>query len=493
MRLEINGEVKRYYVQTLLMLFFPGEKYAEEDDGSGKRAVINVRIADGTAFCEADVCGVHGEGSCLLPSAEAAGEDYRREIRTEERAVKIAVGRAVFAAARTLSGRRPPWGILTGVRPSKLASAYLADGFSEEEVRRIFEEDYLLTGEKASLVTEVAIREKKILDAVPDGRCSVYLSIPFCPSRCAYCSFVSYSTPRLLKMIPDYLEKLQQDIVSIGEQTRQTGLRPYTVYIGGGTPTILSPTQLDSLMKTVNENLDLSDIAEFTVEGGRPDTITDEKLASIKAGGVTRLSVNTQTLNDDVLRAIGRKHTSADFYEAFNKARRSGIKYINTDLICGLECGGITESAESFARSFDLVAELRPDNITVHAFTVKKAAEAAAEGFESCSSGEKDAAEGVSYALSASRTAGYSPYYMYRQKNTVGNLENVGYCLPGSEGIYNILIMEETQTIFGAGAGSVTKLVRPGEGKNGSCGIERIFAPKYPYEYLAPPSKKDEK
>ena len=291
---------------------------------------------------------------------------------------------------------------------------------------------------------------------------------------------MSYTTPKLLALIPEYLAKLCDDIDRIFRIIKENGKRVVTIYIGGGTPTTLDETQLEILLSKIAENIDTSTLAEFTLEAGRPDTIIPGKFVIAKKYGVTRVSINPQTLNDEILSSIGRRHTVADFLRAYEVARESGIPHINTDLIAGLP----EESFISFSKSVDEIIRLRPDNITVHTFCVKKAASILREGTDVYSRTGGETGKSVEYSHVSVANAGYVPYYLYRQKNTVGNFENVGFCLPGTEGLYNILMMEELHSVFAVGAGAVTKLVSPDRSY-----IERIFSPKYPYEYLAPDAK----
>jgi oxygen-independent coproporphyrinogen-3 oxidase len=255
-----------------------------------------------------------------------------------------------------------------------------------------------------------------------------------------------------------------------------------TIYIGGGTPTTLSAEQLDILLGVVSKHVDTSTLSEFTLEAGRPDTITADKLAVAKKYGVTRVSVNPQTLNDDILRDIGRRHTTEDFYKAYEIAKNSGIRDINIDLIAGLP----GDDFENFSETVDAIIDLAPTNITVHTFCVKKASDALRKNSDVYSLSGGDAAKCVSYSQLKTKFAGYKPYYVYRQKNTVGNLENVGFSIDGHEGLYNIYMMEEIQTIFAVGAGAVTKLVKHKyhQGGEKETIIKRFFNPKYPYEYL---------
>ena len=277
-------------------------------------------------------------------------------------------------------------------------------------------------------------------------------------------------------LIPEYLERLLADLDLTLRLIKSKGLRLSSVYIGGGTPTTLDPTQLALIFDKLAEHVDISALDEFTCEAGRPDTITAEKMKLCHEAGVNRVSINPQTLNNEVLQRIGRRHTVEDFFAAYDIAREAGIQYINTDLIAGLP----GDTYRSFYKSVDTILKMRPDNITVHTFCIKKAADlAVGSGLDNYTVKGGEAQKCVDYSQVKAKLAGYLPYYIYRQKNTVGNLENVGFSLPGAEGIYNVLIMEELQPIFAVGAGSVTKMVSREAGK-----IERYFMPKYPFEYL---------
>ena len=347
------------------------------------------------------------------------------------------------------------------------------------KTKKILRDEYFLNPQKAALAVAVASNERKIIKKVGKQTCSLYISIPFCPSRCAYCSFVSYTTPRLLSMIDDYIDVMLRELDRTLDVIGRLGLTVTTVYIGGGTPTTLSSKQLERLLKHVSQLIDVSTLDEYTLEAGRPDTITADKLATAKMFGVTRISVNPQTLNDDILRDIGRAHTVDDFHKAYKIAKESGIRDINVDLIAGLP----GDDFKNFSSTLDEIISLAPSNITVHTFCVKKAADVLRENSKVYSIRGGDTAKCVSYAQLNTKFAGYKPYYMYRQKNTVGNLENVGFALDGRESLYNIYMMEEVQTIFAVGAGAVTKLVDY-DPANAQSRIKRIFNPKYPYEYL---------
>lgn len=473
MIVKVNGNLNKYYVQTLCMVFFPGVRFSDdEDDGCS----IEVTVSENEAGASATVL-LNYNNKTIESHRE---EPYRPEI-PRDRTVKIVVGAAVIAAAGDAVGYKPSWGMLTGVRPSKVATELLHMGYSKTKVKKLLNSDYFVMQKKASLATEVAINEAAII-GTPDKRdCSVYISIPFCPSRCAYCSFVSYTSNRLLSLIPQYLDRLVSDIKATFATINELGLNVKTVYIGGGTPTILEPDQLRYLLSTITGCTDVAKLEEFTLESGRPDTVTAEKFAVAKEYGVTRICVNPQTLSDDVLRNIGRNHSSDEFFRAYDIARASGIKYINTDLIAGLP----GDKFKNFSSTFDKILQLRPDNITVHTFCVKKSSDFLRRGSNVYSLRGGDVGKCVDYSQIKSLQAGYKPYYMYRQKNTVGNFENVGFALPGAEGRYNIYMMEEVHSIFAVGAGAVSKMMRPVSSPGEKNTILRLFNQKYPYEYLS--------
>ena len=476
MILKINGEINRYYIQTLCMVFFPGATFGENEeagDGVPEVTVEINRLSDSRVSAYVSI----KLNDRVCDATETISLEEEINIATHE---SIAAGRAFFAAGKELLGHIPPWGILTGVRPAKVAGSLLVSGNGIIKSKKILRDEFLLNPQKAALAVAVASSELKLTKKMPQNTCSVYVSIPFCPTRCAYCSFVSYTTPRLLSMIDDYLRALLDDLNNTFEVIRTLGMKVSSVYIGGGTPTTLNVDQLDLLLNRINQLTKDDNLIEFTLEAGRPDTITAEKLAVAKKYGVTRVSVNPQTLNDNILRDIGRKHTTEDFFEAYNIAKESGIKDINVDLIAGLP----GDTFENFSATIDKIIELRPTNITVHTFSVKKAADALRKNSSVYSISGDGASKSVAYAQLKTKFAGYRPYYMYRQKNTVGNLENVGFSLEGHEGVYNVYMMEEVQTIFAVGAGAVTKLVKSKRTFDENALINRIFRPKYPYEYL---------
>ena len=477
MILKINGNINKYYVQTLCMVFFPGATFGENEvagEGVPEVAVDVYPDKNGEAV-SAYISIKLNDKLC-----EATETVYLEEEVTFGTHESVAVGRAAFAAGKELLGHTPPWGILTGIRPAKVAGGLLRSGKGILRAKKIMRDEYFLNPQKAALAVSVASAEYKLTKKMPKDTCSLYISIPFCPSRCAYCSFVSYTTKRLLSMVDEYLLVLIEELRETFDVIKRLGMTLTTIYIGGGTPTTLTAEQLELLLSEIDRHIDVSSLLEFTLEAGRPDTITKEKLAVAKAHGVTRISVNPQTLSDDILREIGRHHTVEDFYRAYELARESGIRDINVDLIAGLP----GDDFKNFSETVDKIIDLAPTNITVHTFCVKKASDALRNNSSIYSLSGGDAAKSVSYSQLKTKFAGYKPYYMYRQKNTVGNLENVGFSLEGHEGLYNIYMMEEMQTIFAVGAGAVTKLVKHSDTDPTDTKIKRIFRPKYPYEYL---------
>ena len=469
MRIELDGKINSLYVQSLCMMFFRGEKFPQNEENP--RGMLKVAASDKPDGILAVAClsydGKRAEAECFEPYN--SNDKY-------ERTSKTAIGHAIFDACRELTGYNPPWGLLTGIRPSVVAQE-LINKHGEEMAEAVLCEKYLLSQNKAKLAIDVAKNEGLILDKYGDNTCSIYISIPFCPTRCTYCSFISYATKKLFDLLPNYVERIVKDIRETISFIKKLGLRIATVYIGGGTPTTLSPSQLDKVLSTVKDSLESDMIDEFTVEGGRPDTITAEKLGVLKKYGVNRISVNPQSLNDSVLERIGRKHTVKDFFDAFSLVKELNFDVVNTDLIAGLD----GDNFDSFKTTIDKIVELEPENVTVHTFSVKKSAQILRDDSEIYNMDGKFAVSSVDYAYSKLIESGYIPYYMYRQKNTVSDLENVGYAKKGTFGAYNVLMMGDGHTVFGIGAGATTKLIKK---VNGKTEILRIFSPKYPYEYL---------
>lgn len=372
------------------------------------------------------------------------------------------------------SGYTQPWGVLTGVRPVKLFRR-LCEELGEEGARNKFTDEFYVSPEKLRLAELTEKNEKKILDLSRPESFSLYVGIPFCPSRCSYCSFVMSSVERAKKLIEPYTELLCEEIKATAQIASNLGLRLETVYFGGGTPTTLNAEQLDRVLKTVTNSFDMSTCREFTVEAGRPDTIDKERLCALKENKVDRISINPQTVNDNVLREIGRKHTSEQFFNAFELARKCGFDNINTDLIAGLP----TDTLDSFVNSLDSIRALSPECITVHTLCMKRAATLTNIGTTLNREDAETARKMLEYTQKMLTSDVYIPYYMYRQSRMVGNLENVGWSKKGFESLYNVYVMDETHTILACGSGGVTKLKN-----NETDYLERIFNFKYPYEYV---------
>lgn len=381
----------------------------------------------------------------------------------------------LYSCLCAISGKEQKWGLLTGVRPTRLVHRMLDEGKSIAEIRDRFINFYRVSEEKFRLLWQTSMAERPIISASKPQDFSLYLSIPFCPSRCNYCSFVSGSVEKMGNLIPEYVECLAKEIEFSAEVSKKAGLHLKTVYFGGGTPTTLSAEQLKFLMGKIESCFDLSCMNEYTVEAGRPDTVTHEKLRAIKDMGADRISINPQTFNDEVLKTIGRRHTTEQTLKAYELAQKIGFKTINMDLIAGLT----GDSYESFCSSLDTAISLNPENITLHTLTVKRAANLAEDSQNTFLAGETPAEKMVGISYEKLFAGGYTPYYMYRQKGTLSNLENVGYCMAGHEGYYNVYIMDEVQSIIALGAGAVTKLKAPN-----SEHISRIFNYKYPLEYI---------
>lgn len=457
MILIIDSHPFRYEMEALCRMFLHGRelKITEEAEIPPKEDYIYTAL----------------EGDEITVKAKIDGK-YAEAKRTAENEHARNMELAVFGVLTEILSIRPKWGVLTGIRPVKLAMQLHDMGLSEEEIRKKLKEERLVSDEKLDLLLTTMEHELEIRASSRPNSVSLYISIPFCPSRCSYCTFTSHSVEKAAKLIPQYVELLCDELKDIAVLIDEIGLHLETVYMGGGTPTVLTAKQLDRVLSTVNESFDMTGVREVTVEAGRPDTITAEKLAVLKKNGVGRISINPQTMDDEVLAAIGRKHTAEDVKNAFALAKTFGFDSINMDLISGLP----GDNMEKFRKTIAEVIAMNPDNITLHTLTVKHGANLAPMA-QSVFAATADAMN--EYAYGEFAKAGYFPYYLYRQKGTVDNLENVGFCKPGKEGIYNIFIMDETHTVLSAGAGGVTKMKAPYDKK-----IERIFNFKYPYEYI---------
>ncbi|MCH5182890.1 MAG: coproporphyrinogen dehydrogenase HemZ [Oscillospiraceae bacterium] len=461
-----------FYFRTLCMLYFPGEKFREgaEEAGENAASFLLEERADGFFCCTE----LNAGGRTAKGSFSTAG--YRPYVEmTNSDLAALALGKAYLEAGRKLFGFSLPWGYLLGLRPVKRAKYYLDRGYSAETVEKLFVEDYGVQPQKATLAVETAQTEIEMLrDTLPTD-CALYLSIPFCPTKCAYCSFVSCTTPRLLGLLPAYLERLKRDITDTCRVIREQGMRLTSVYVGGGTPSILTEVQLRDLLGHLQTCMPADHLREFSFEAGRPDTITPEKLHILKESGVRRISVNPQTTDEEVLRRIGRQHSMEAFFSVADAAMKEGFDVVNADLIAGLP----GDTLATFEKSLADVMAIGFENITIHTLSVKKAAPLRFSEDGVYDPAGALARECVEYAWRTLKENGWLPYYLYRQKNIVGNAENVGYAKAGKENLYNVLMMEEYSTVFACGAGAITKLVSPD--RNEIC---RIAFPKYPYEYL---------
>lgn len=463
MKLCNIGHTFNYETEKLLRIFFPFDKIemCEETENGEDFAKTFLFDDNAQAFLEID-------GKQFFNKQQI-------ETNADEKAKELAVATALFFCLKEYSGYSPKWGLLTGVRPAKLY-ARLCEEIGERNAEEYFENNLFVSKEKISLCKESHIGEKNIIALNKKESFSLYVSVPFCPTRCAYCSFVSHSVEKAGKLIEDYVSLLLKEIKETARVAKECNLRLETVYIGGGTPTTLSAEQLSDVINEIINNFDMSFLREFTVEAGRPDTITKEKLVALKKLGVTRISINPQTMNDEVLKVIGRNHTALMTKQAFELAREVGFDNINMDLIAGLP----SDTIQSFENTLEEILKLSPESVTVHSLAMKRASTLSAQGNTDIINSGITADKMVSSAREKLSANGLLPYYMYRQSKTVGNLENVGYAKKGFECLYNVYIMDETHTILACGASAVTKMREP-QGNY----IERIFNFKYPYEYIS--------
>lgn len=470
MRLYFSGHDCRYAAEQSLLMLFPGEK-PEYPEGSPSGERCELRVSRGAKYTVCTALLVRS-GAAFRGRAQAENPDPADEYALrgcENRLVKLAFYRAALASGLP----KPEWGSLSGVRPAKLMDAYLREGLSPRAAKGRFMREYFVSGSRAQLCLDAALAAQEAARSLDERDVCLYVGIPFCPTRCAYCSFVSQSVEKSMKLMEPFLDSLLLDIRATAAETRRAGLRPVALYMGGGTPTTLSAAQLDRLCAALEREFDLSALREYTVEAGRPDTITAEKLRVLRAHGVGRVSVNPQTMSDSVLEAIGRRHTAQDIVDALALVRECGGFEVNMDLIAGLP----TDTAGGFSRTLDAVLSLAPENVTVHTLSLKRGSGLTLAGRPLPEAGEVRAM--LDEAMERLAGSGYAPYYLYRQKNMAGGFENVGWTKPGSENLYNICIMEELCSILAMGAGGSTKLVADG-GKR----IKRFIAPKYPQEYI---------
>ena len=451
-------------IRELLMAFYPGETFTHKEEEAGEAELIVRGVRDGNSF-SLDVTPVKKEAvhfALIYP-------DFSNRFET-----KNEIKQTLYRLLSAQTGRELPWGTLTGIRPTKIALTKLYDGWTDEQIETYMRETYFTSKEKIDLSIDVAERERRLLSTIDyENGYSLYVGIPFCPTTCLYCSFTSFPIVKWEKRMDLYKEALFKEMEYVAEQMKDRPLS--TIYFGGGTPTSLNPQDLDEILTKVEELFPVEQAVEFTVESGRPDSITREKLQVLRNHGISRISINPQTMNDKTLRAVGRKHTVEDIRRVFREAREEGHQNINMDLILGLP----GEDAADVRNTMEEIMKLAPDNVTVHTLAVKRASRLREELAQHDMTTAEALEEMLDISAEYAERMGMEPYYMYRQKNMVGNFENVGYCHPGKEGIYNVQIMEEKQTILAAGAGASTKTVDPETDR-----IERVFNVKSIEDYI---------
>ena len=469
-------------IRELLMSFYPGEAYAHEVK-DGVSFYVETRLGENEAWIllwEPDGRPAGGasqaeeteEAPCAVRPVPPSGlEGWRcadaaegKTDLTDRTQTKNVVKKLFYQMLIRRTGRTLPWGSLTGIRPTKIALSRLMEGWREEDIRSFMKETYMASDEKIDLCIEIGAREKALLAPLDYERgWSLYVGIPFCPTTCLYCSFTSYPVGKWKGRMEEYLSALFKEM----EYTagRMEGRPLDTIYIGGGTPTSLEAEELDRLLSRMEQLFDTGHALEFTVEAGRPDSITREKLAVLRSHGITRISINPQTMNQKTLDLIGRRHTVEMVKEKFLLAREMGFDNINMDLIIGLPGEGM----EELSHTLEEIRALSPDSLTVHSLALKRAARLKLEWDQYVDLGMVNTQEMIDLTARFARELGMEPYYLYRQKNMAGNFENVGYARPGKACIYNILIMEEMQTIAACGAGTTTKVVFPQENRRERC------------------------
>ena len=470
MKLYLIGHDYKYAAEQILLTMFPDER-PEYPEGRPEGERMEIKLSRSSKYVTA-TCALHKNNDVFRGRAAVKSELLDGELLTDRYCQRL-IKNAVYRAALASGVRHPAWGALTGVRPGKLMYPLLKSGMDGEEAVRSFIEKYDVSPERARLCLDTSRETLRAQESLQPEDVCLYVGIPFCPTRCAYCSFVSQSVEKSMKLIAPFVEALFKELDATAEQIEALGLRVVSVYMGGGTPTTLSAAQLDALCSRLAEKFDLSALREYTVEAGRPDTISEDKLTVLRRHGVDRISVNPQTMSDTVLETIGRRHTAQDILDALGKVRNIGGFDVNMDLIAGLPA----DSVEGFDETLKKVLTLAPENVTVHTLSLKKGSRIMLEGSEIPAAAEVGVM--LDHAYAALTKAGYRPYYLYRQKFMSGGFENVGWARDGRINLYNICIMEELCSIIAMGGGGSTKLIRQDDGRN-----IRIMAPKYPLEYI---------
>ena len=455
MKLILTGHDDRYAVEQLQMALFP--------EGTEGEAISTLHRGSTWLTATAKIT-VNGKTAAASRRIKAADETVRLRRR--------ALQQSYYLAAVQLLPATPAWGALAGVRPTKITTKHMLEGGTPKSADKLMKDVYYVTEDRRKLAVDCSISTVKAAKLLNDNDVSLYVGIPFCPTRCSYCSFVSRTIGKKTELLDPYLEALMQEIALTGKLMKESGKTIRSVYIGGGTPTTLTSSQMTKLLDAIRDSFDLSRCLEFTVEGGRPDTLDAEKLRTIYEHGADRMSINPQTMEDHVLRACGRPHKAEDVVRAYQEAVDAGFKAINMDLIAGLPA----DTVEGFKRSLDAVAALNPANITVHTLALKKGADLF-EKRVSLPSAE-EVTEMVAYANETLHSLGYKPYYLYRQKYMSGSFENVGWSRDGLDCLYNIYMMEEVHTILSLGGGGMNKVNFP----DGS--LQRFHNPKFPEQYI---------
>ena len=455
MNLTLSGHDDRYAVEQLLLSLFP--------ENTPLEAVSSLHRGEVWITARASIT-LDGKTVQAVRRLKTADETVRLRRR--------ALQQSVYLAAVQLLPTQPAWGALAGVRPTKITTKHLLEGGTPQSADKLLKDVYFVTPERRKLAVQCSQSTVKAARLLEPQDISLYVGIPFCPTRCTYCSFVSRTVGKKTELLEPYLNALLKEIEVTGALLAKSGRRVRTIYIGGGTPSTLSTPQLWRLMDAIAAAFDLSNCLEFTVEGGRPDTLDEEKLRAIRAHGANRMSINPQTMEDSVLRACGRPHKAGDIVRAYHQAVAAGFDAINMDLIAGLP----EDTVEGFCRSLDAVAALAPSNITVHTLALKKGADL----FEKRGSlpTAEAVTEMVAYANRTLSALGYKPYYLYRQKYMSGSFENVGWSRDGMDCLYNIYMMEEVHTILSLGGGGMNKVNLP-DGH-----LQRFHNPKFPEQYI---------
>ena len=457
MKLVLKGHEDLYAVEQLQLALFPPES-REEDMAVSSLHRGNLWISAVTTITRG------GKTTRSVRRFKAAEETVRSRRR--------ALQQSYYLAALPHLEKVPAWGALSGVRPTKISTKHLLEGGTAASADKLFRDVYFVTEDRRKLALDCSASTVKAASLLEPADVSLYIGIPFCPTRCSYCSFVSRTIGKRTELLEPYLQALMREMAVTGKLLENSGRKVRTIYIGGGTPTTLSSPQLATLLNSVKDSFDLSRCIEFTVEGGRPDTLDAHKLETIRQCGADRMSINPQTMSDSVLKVCGRPHTAEDVLRAYRQAEAAGYKAINMDLIAGLP----TDDFDGFRRSLDTVAALDPANITVHTLALKKGADLF-EKRDGLSPAEAVTAM-VDYANATLRALGYKPYYLYRQKYMSGSFENVGWSRDNLDCLYNIYMMEELHTIVSLGGGGMNKVNFP----DGS--LQRFHNPKFPEQYI---------